>query len=129
MKKHLWITMCEDGSYAQTKVRPTKGNYGWIVTGENGWLYDSYNFFDLVLEIDGLAEIIIDTETKTYEVKYQIDEGFYMADHEKDGITFLQFKDDQWFYLNTIFKVSFYDLEQYTISKNKVPDECIIKRK
>ena len=48
MKKHLWITMCEDGSYAQTKVRPTKGNYGWRVTGENGWLYDSYNFFDSI---------------------------------------------------------------------------------
>jgi hypothetical protein len=90
MKKIIWVGMNKNGgTYVFTGAKPIAKNGGLHGNWYGGAWYS--DLFDLELKPLEIVEIIIDTETQSYEIKREREIGWYLVECksvEDDGLTF-----------------------------------------
>ena len=90
MKKSIWVGMNKNGgTYVFTGAKPVAKNGELHGNWHGGAWYSE--LFDLELKPLEIVEIIIDTETQSYEIKREREIGWYLVECksvEDDGLTF-----------------------------------------
>ena len=119
-KKYWQAKDKDETEYLYHTVKPNliNGVYG---NKEN---YHDEFLFPIPLKTLQIAEITV-TAGGTWSYEIEREEGFYMANKKPDfGRGIVQYKGGKWFDIDGApLAIS---LEPYTISKTRIPDECII---
>ena len=118
-----WQAMDSDGQvvlYHTEKPVSNGVNFG------NRGQYDCYILFPITLKPLQIAKITVN-ENGTWSYEIEREEGWYMARHDEGAHYVLLYKNgDFWISLDLNMAYSGDQINHYTISSTRIPDECII---
>jgi len=121
--KKYWQAVDADGENATfCEEKPCLINGNTYVNKQKHYIRGF--LFPIPLKPLQIAEITVSADgTWSYEIERE--EGFYMANKKPDfGRGIVHYKGGKWFDIDGAPLVI--SLEPYTISQNRIPDECII---